>query len=215
MLSFSSRCLAVCRPRRRFNIFFTIILPTLLSVRTAFICCQLLAALFSPLSGQCSEKSNYQVKAAFIYQFINFTEWPAPASAADDNTITIGIIGPDPFDGFFKPVEGSEIGGRILVIRRFPADTPLKKLEKCWLLFISKELDGKKRSRIIHYLADFAVLTVGESDDFITQGGMIRLFLKNNKVKFIVNRGAAARVGISFRARLLRVADQVIEEIHE
>ncbi len=179
-----------------------------------FICCLLLPNLAFPDPAYCDDKSNYQVEAAFIYQFLNFTEWPPGAFSTTDNTITIGILGQNPFNDFFNPVVGTSINGRVLAVRHLPDNAPLVDLQKCQLLFISKKLTYKL-NRIIASLAGLPILTVSESREFVYKGGMIGLFMKQNKVKFAINRRAAARAGITFRARLLRVADLVVEAGHE
>lgn len=214
MLFFKFCCLAAWRQKQLFNIFPAVIRLTAKAVRVMLICCLLLIPVIQPHSAYGNAKRNYQVEAAFIYQFLNFTEWPSKAFHNNDNTITIGIVGPNPFDDFFKPVEGQPVGGRILVIRHFPINTSLVELKQCQLLFISQKLKHKIPD-IISFLADYPVLTVSEPANFIYQGGMIALYMKKNKVKFAVNRTAAAKSGISFRARLLRVADKVLTENHD
>lgn len=207
-------CHVAWRQKQLFNMFSSTIYLTAKTVRSMLICCLLLISVVQPDLAFGDTKRNYQVEAAFIYQFLNFTEWPPQAFHNSDNTLTIGIVGPNPFDDFFKPVEGQPVGDRILVVRHFSIETSLVDLKQCQLLYVSQELKHKIPN-IISSLADYPVLTVSEFEKFIYQGGMIALYMKENKVKFAINRTAAARAGVSFRARLLRVADKVYTENHD
>ncbi len=152
-----------------------------------------------------------QIKAGFLYKFLLFTEWPETASEGTETTITIGILGKDPFGESFRPVEGKSIGGRTLAIKRFEKGAPPELLHQCRLLFISASLKDSMEE-ILKSLNGHPVLTVSEVDDFIRLDGMVNLLTEENRVVFEINRVAAERVGIKFRSKLLRVAVRVVED---
>ena len=91
----------------------------------------LLAAL--PVSAQVSRE--YDVKAAFLYNFITFTDWPAAAFSGPDSPYVIGVLGEDPFGAALDEiVKGEQIKGRPLVVRRFKR---IEDVHHCHILFIS------------------------------------------------------------------------------
>ena len=153
----------------------------------------------------------YQIKAGFIYKFLLFAEWPEAASGAPETTITIGILGDDPFGNAFRPIEGQTVDGKTLAIKRFEKGTPCEMLRRCRLLFISPSLKDDIEE-ILASLKDHPVLTVSEVRLFVDSGGMINLTTKKDRVRFEINKAAAEHVGIKFRSRLLRVASRVVED---
>jgi hypothetical protein len=144
----------------------------------------------------------YPVKAAFLYHFVEFVEWPR-ASPLPAATVTIGVLGRDPFgDVLDKAVLEKMVAGRTLTIRRFDS---LKALEPCEILFIS----SSETPRLPEILARFegsAVLTVGEGDRFARHGGMIGFLVEDNRVRLEVNRSAVEKAGLRVSSKLLAVA---------
>jgi len=144
----------------------------------------------------------YPVKAAFLYHFVEFVEWP-PASPLPPATVTIGVLGRDPFgDVLDKAILAKMAAGRTLVIRRFAAPAAL---EPCEILFISSS-EMTHLPEILHHLQGAPVLTVGEADRFARRGGMIGFYSEDNRVRLEVNRAAAERAGLRLSSKLLAVA---------
>ncbi len=150
----------------------------------------------------------YQIKASFLHKFLLFVEWPEKRTEQSEETISIGILGDDPFGNSFEPVEGQKINGKTLIIKRFNNNTPDEQLRSCHLLFIRASF--KNINDVLKSLKDSPVLTVGESQGFLSSGGMIHLFTKQNRIVFGINKSKAERVGIKFRSKLLRVAVRVV-----
>jgi hypothetical protein len=150
----------------------------------------------------------YPVKAAFLYHFVEFVEWPR-ASPLPPSSVTIGILGRDPFgDVLDKAVLGKVVAGRTLVIRRFAT---VETVERCEILFISSsEMD--RLPEILARLENTPVLTVGEADRFARHGGMIGFFFEDNRVRLEVNRPAAEKAGLRVSSKLLAVARLVKPE---
>lgn len=149
--------------------------------------------------------SEYQVKAAFLYNFTKYVEWPQNAFG-DNPTFTIGIVGKDPFGRMLeKTIEGKSADGKEIVIKRFArADD----VQPCPILFVS-ESEKNKVGKILEQLGKSGTLTVSESDQFLQRGGIINFVIQNDRVRFEINTGAADRAGIKISSRLLSLAKNV------
>lgn len=144
----------------------------------------------------------YPVKAAFLYHFLEFVEWPQTSRLAAA-TVTIGVIGRDPFgDVLEKVVLAKTVTGRTLAIRRFAG---VEALEPCAILFISSS-EMPRLPEILARLQGTPVLTVGEADRFARRGGMIGFVSEDDRVLLEVNRAAAERAGLRLSSKLLAVA---------
>ena len=145
----------------------------------------------------------YQVKAVFLFHFAQFVDWPVRAFHDARSPIVIGILGDDPFGPFLdQAVQGERIGTHPLVARRFhPGEDPAG----CPILFISRS-ESERLGKIISRLQGAAVLTVGDSDSFIEQGGMVRFITVKNKIRLKINVEAAKGAGLTISSKLLRPA---------
>ena len=168
----------------------------------------------------------YQIKAAFLYNFIKFVDWPKEKLADSNEPVTIGIVGKDPFENAFEPIKDKKVKDRSVIIKRFKSFEELKKsaekdkseldreieaLTKCHLLFIcSSERENLKE--IINSVRDHNVLTVGEMKGFLESGGIINCFVEENKICFEINTTAAERAKLEIRSKLLRLAKKIIVE---
>jgi hypothetical protein len=163
----------------------------------------------------------YKIKAAFLYNFIQFVDWPQEKTSDKKDPIILGIIGKDPFGDSFKPIENKQIKGKKSFIKRFEGIEKLKQsgdkgksdiesLRKCHLLFIcSSEEDNLKD--IINIVSGHDVLTVGETSNMLKSGGIINFLVDENKVRFEINLSAAKREKLKIRSQLLRLAKKVID----
>lgn len=148
----------------------------------------------------------YQLKAVFLYNFVQFTEWPPTAFANDKAPIVIGIVGPDPFGSTLDDtVRGETVGGRPLLVERYPRPSDIK---PCHLLFIS-QAETRHTDEILRTVKGKPVLTVADTESPATAGVMIRFIVENNKVHFRINAEAASAADITLSSKLLRVADVV------
>ncbi len=167
---------------------------------------------FALLSFAAPSLSNeYRLKAGFCYRFLLFSNWPESSFAEEPNTIIIGILGANKFGDAFDAVEGTPVNNRKLRIVHFEGTASIDSLKSCHLLFISSSLQ-KRQAELLKALKDHPILTVGETTDFIEQGGMINLILKKNNIVFEISRPLAKRVNITFSSKLLRLAARIIEE---
>jgi len=151
--------------------------------------------------------SEYQVKALFLFNFAKYVDWPADAFQNDGTPIVIGLVGQDSFgDSFQKITAGRSINGRQVVIKHVDNAEEYK---TCQILFVSAS-EKDRLAPILDAVKDSAVLTVGESDGFLSEEGIINLTKKANKVRLEINLKAAQKARLQLSSRLLTVADVVV-----
>lgn len=176
------------------------------------ICLLSSSAAYSQSAPQAGESPvEYQVKAAFLLNFTKFIDWPAASFASDDSPITICILGKDPFGPVLDEiVQGETVNTRKVTVQRIaqPPVTQAAGPKTCHVVFVSepdkeiaKTLSGMGRG----------VLTVGQGDRFLRDGGMVALVVDNRRVRFDINQAAATGAGLGVSARLLNVA-RVVEK---
>ncbi|MFQ5864231.1 MAG: YfiR family protein [bacterium] len=157
-----------------------------------------------------TQVTEYQIKAAFLFNFAKFVDWPDEVFADTTEPIIIGIIGRDPFGiNLEQTINGKTVKGRKLVIKRFKR---IRDLEFCHILYISTS-QKKNMAKIIDKIRDLSVLTIGETRSFAYNGGIISFFNVDNKVRFEINKKAADQAGLRISSRLLKLA--VIIEEHQ
>ncbi len=153
-----------------------------------------------------------------MYNFINFVDWPKEKFEDNDNLITIGIIGKDPFGQAFEPLKNKQAKGKKVLIKRFISfkesklsNDQIEAIRKCHLLFICRS-EKEQLGKIINIVKDHNVLTVGDMNDFLESGGIINFVIDDQKVRFEINNNAAKQEKLNIRSKLLRLAKKVIEE---
>ncbi|HVM31918.1 MAG TPA: YfiR family protein [bacterium] len=146
----------------------------------------------------------YQVKAAFLFNFAQFVHWPASDFTRPQEPFRIGILGQDPFDGFLdETIKGEAIEGHPLVVERYTDATQAK---DCQVLFVSRS-EASRMAAILSELRGRNVLTVGDCDGFLKAGGVVRFVLEKNRVRFRVSLEAAKAGNLSISSRVLRLAE--------
>jgi hypothetical protein len=159
----------------------------------------------SSVPGQ-QKPTDYQVKAAYLYNFGRFVEWPANVTAAKSDPFTVCILGQDPFGpALDSTLAGETIGGKSVAAKRI--STPQEAVN-CQILFVSST-EGGRLGKIIEALDRECVLTVSDMPQFSERGGMIQFVLEEKRVRFEVNLAAAQHVGLSLSSELLKVATTV------
>lgn len=162
-----------------------------------------LAILLGARAVRAEAPREYQLKAAFIYNFLQFVDWPPGAFADRAAPIVVATVGDDPFQGALdKAIGGKAVGGRALVVRHFAKGPDVK---GCQLIFVP-EGQEEQFGAALQKLANAPVLTVGESEAFARQGGMIRFFEEDNRLRFEINPTAAEKVGLRISSKLLKLA---------
>ena len=170
----------------------------------------LLFAVFALLglaeSASAQVAAEYDVKAAFLYNFAKFAEWPANAFNAPGTPMTLCIVGKDPFgDTLDSLVRGETLQGRPLIVHR---TNDLLEVRDCHIVFLSRT-EQARQDEVLATARGAGILTVGEGDSFLRDGGIIRFVLEANRVRFEINLDAAERNGIKLSSKLLRLARSV------
>jgi len=149
----------------------------------------------------------YQVKAAYLYNFAKFIEWPDSAFPSGTAPIHICVLGEDRFDGVLeKAVEGKSVKGRpVSVSIHAPGSAPPA---RCNILFISSSEAGRE-SEIISAVSGNAVVTVGEVDGFAARGGMLNFAIAGSKIKVELNINAADKASLKVSSKLQQIATAV------
>jgi hypothetical protein len=149
----------------------------------------------------------YRLKAAFVYRFPQFVEWPEPWLDGVES-ITICVLRPNPFGTLLRElIAGETLNGRPLAIRDI--DRP-SAVTGCHVVFVpgANNANGKA---VLEAVGHHPILTVGESSGFLDQGGIISLQVIDRRVRFEVSPTAAERSGLRLSSQLLRLAARVRE----
>jgi len=165
-----------------------------------------LGLLSAPSSAGTKLTQEYDLKAAFMFHFAQFVEWPAAALPERSTPLTIGIFGEDPFGkSLDEMVVNETVRGHKLLVRRFKN---VSQVDSCHILFISSSEAGRLDS-ILSHLTRRSVLTVGESKDFAQRSGIIGFVLKQKRLRLAVNLAAANAAGLTISSKLLRQSEIV------
>jgi hypothetical protein len=154
---------------------------------------------------QASRPTDYQVKAAYLYNFGRFVEWPS-ATTAKGESFTICVLGQDPFGPTLDAtLAGETIGGKSVVSRRISSP---QESANCQILFFGSS-EASHLDKILKSLGKATVLTVSDMPQFSRHGGMIEFVSEGNRVRFEVNLAATQNAGLHLSSELLKVATNV------
>lgn len=174
-----------------------------MSVRRRLSVCVLgLSALLSSAPGALADELlEYRLKAAFLYNFAQFTEWPAEVGA----TLNLCIHGTDPFGKEIDALQDKAVGARSIAVQRRRTNESLK---DCQVVFIAGSAIGNL-SRVLEELRGLPVLTVADSPGAMRQGVALNMALAQDKVSFQANLLAARAAKLNLSSKLLRLATEV------
>ena len=168
-----------------------------------------LALSIRPLCARAqSPTDEYRVKAAFIFHFAQLVDWPDDAAKPGSDPFAVCIFGDDPFRGALEEsMSGKKIDERPVRINHAKAPA---EIQGCRVLFVA-DAEMKRFPSLLTGLKDTAVLTIGDSEEFVLQrGGIIGFCLEDNKIRFDVNLDAANRARLKISSRILLLAKVVI-----
>ena len=149
-----------------------------------------------------------QVKAAYLYNFAKFVDWPGKTWSGSA-VLLIGVAGDNALaEVLEQAVRDKKVGDRLLLVRQ--TDDP-RELAGCNIAFLGWA-DLPRVKRALEVLQGIPVLTVGPAEAFTRAGGMIGLVKEENKIRFDINQGAAERSGLKISAKLLVLARTVARE---
>jgi hypothetical protein len=155
------------------------------------------------LHAQAQGSGEYAVKAAFLYNFARFVEWPGEALGSGGAPLLLGVVGDDPFGSSIdQTVAGKNVNGHPIAVRRLKWG---QNLRQCHILFISSS-EARRLPQILESLRGSSVLTVADMDRFDQQGGIVRFLIEEGKVRFEINVDAADQAGLRISSKLLALA---------
>jgi hypothetical protein len=167
------------------------------SLRFALLLTALLGAVVSA-----QEVNEYYIKAAYVYNLTKFVEWPPQVFKNGSDPIVICVAGQSPIqEALLEAVKGESIDGRKLLVRQFPAAGQAG----CHVLFIAAP-ERKRTRSILEDLKTQGTLTIGETEDFLDEGGAVNFKLEGNKVRIEVNLSAVEVHGLRISPKLLSLA---------
>lgn len=162
-------------------------------------CCAMPCAFASPTP-------EYQVKAAFLFNFSEFVSWPPQAFSSADAPLVIAVLGHDPFGADLDAiVAGEHIGRHPLIVRRYQ---DVSELEGCHILFIDRS-KATRLPQILQALRGRDILTVSDIDGSAESGVMIDLVMQSSHIRMRINVAAARASGLTISSQLLRPAQIV------
>ncbi|MDD5459505.1 MAG: YfiR family protein [Phycisphaerae bacterium] len=168
----------------------------------------------------------YQIKAAFLYNFLNFVDWPPEKIQDSNEPIIIGIVDPADFKTAFEPIKDKTVNNRRIVIKDFKdldeenfkdKNNPewlatMAELKQCHILFFYECPPENTLNRILEELDGCGVLTVSHTAGFLEKNGNINFLLEDQKVRFEVNLISAKQNNLKLRSNLLKLAQRVISD---
>jgi hypothetical protein len=145
-----------------------------------------------------------RVKAAFVFNFIRFTEWPAEAFASPKDPLIVGVVGSGTMlKEMDDAMHGKSLNERPIVVQEFAADH----VGKCHVLFIAAA-DGSAAATLSKAVSG-ATLTIGDWEGFTGAGGIVRFFEEDGKERFEINVGAAGKAHLQISGKLMKLARTV------
>lgn len=161
----------------------------------------ILAAGFGAGSAAATNAPEYEVKAAFLYNFARFAVWPASAFSGADAPVSLCIAGGNPFGAALGALQGKPVGDRRVEVR----EVPVERVAGCHIMFLARPVQSRV-AEVSDAAAGRYVLTVGDSDGFAARGGAVNLVVEDDRVRFEVNLAALKRSGVSLSSQVLRLA---------
>ncbi|HKC68067.1 MAG TPA: YfiR family protein [Bacteroidia bacterium] len=151
----------------------------------------------------------YQVKAAFVFNFTQFVEWSSQSFTTPQTSAVIGILGKDPFGNYLQEtITGETINKHPLVIQHFNS---VDDVNNCQVLFINIS-DKNQLRAILQKLKGKNILTISDVNGFAKMGGIVRLYTKDDKINIQINLEAAKEENLLISSKLLKLAEIVTTE---
>jgi len=179
------------------------------AMRQQMPACLMLLLLFflgTPARGQDAPVGESDLKAAFLYNFTKFIEWPAEAFSNDGAPVAVGVYGDEEFTQNLRSLlADKKAHNRTFIVKRL---TNPQDAKTCQILFF-RESETRKMGAVYDSIKRLPILTVGESDDFLDQGGMFNLLFEDKQLRFEANTAVAENAKLTISSKLLRLAKNI------
>jgi hypothetical protein len=150
--------------------------------------------------GHAQESREYQLKAAFLFNFAEFVKWPSDSFTNPDAPFCIGILGDDPFGSALEEtIQGETINNHRLTVVR---SQQIEDLKDCQMIFVCRSEEGHV-GEVLSQLDSKPILTVSDAENFAQNGGDIDFYLSDGKVRFEINPQSAQRCRLKISSQLL------------
>ena len=173
------------------------------SIRLILAASMLASLMAVPGWARSADLTEYQLKAAFLYNFAVFTEWPAEVGSS----LNLCILGPDPFGEEINELAGKPVGNRTLVIQRKNTGDALR---ACQMVYISAQA-FRNLPRVLDEVRDRPILTVADSAGAARQGVALNMAVNQNRITFEASQVAARANRLTLSSKLLRLATEVYQ----
>jgi hypothetical protein len=161
-------------------------------------------SLLPQIYGQIARE--YDRRAACLYKLAEFVDWPSQAFPTDQTPFVIGVLGTDPFGKSLDEIAQNEVAkNRKLVVERY---NNVIQIRSCHILFISPSEEARL-DQILSALKGKSILTVGETEDFVRRGGVLRFRTERNALRLRINLEAAKAANLTMSSKLLHIAELV------
>jgi hypothetical protein len=148
----------------------------------------------------------YELKAVFLYRFTQFIDWPPSAFPTPQAPIIIGILGPDPFGSSLQSaIRDERVHNHPLCVQHYQN---IQDVTNCHVLYITAS-EEPRLPKILAALKGRSTLTVGETENFASRGGMIQFITERNRIRFRINLQATRAAGFEISSKLLELAEIV------
>ncbi len=171
-----------------------------------------LAVLFGVALGRGGETARsaqessdeYKLKTVYLYKFGTLTKWPKKAFSNPDSPFVIGILGPAPVGAALRKIaKVKTIQRRRIEIRNYKK---VEEIRGCHILYMTRAVEGKTQAAVLKRLAKRNILFVGETPDFLKQGGVISFAIRQNRVRLIISETAEKREGLVVSSNIKRLS---------
>ena len=144
----------------------------------------------------------YKIKAAYLYNFTKFIDWPQREGGVDTLPIKICVLGNDPFGKLIDPIETKISKGRAIRLQRI---RNIDNVSNCHIVFISRS-ESNRLEQILLEAGDSGILTVSDTEEFAKNGGIIGFIIKDDRIRLEINITAASKAGLKVSAKLLEIS---------
>ena len=177
---------------------------TAFGIRVIALCALIINLGFNGLAQQ--QPSEYQIKAAFLFNFAKFVEWPPQAFPETNSPIVIGVLGKNVFGNDLETtIRDKTVNNRRFKFVKFENFASATEATNCHILFVSSS-EKDNLAKIVGSLQKASVLTVSDTDGFIKAGGMINFTLEGAKIRFEISDEAAKKAGLQVSSKLLSLS---------
>jgi len=164
----------------------------------------MLVFIFGLTAAAQTPSREYQLKSVFLFNFTQFVEWPKESFSTDEAPLVIGVLGDSPFGSFLdEVVAGEKVNGHPVIIRYCKT---IDEITSCHILFISNT-SSNIEDQALAVLKGRSTLTVSDTPGFLNDGGMVRFFTRDNKVKLQINHESSKAANLTISSKLLKLAE--------